>query len=162
MARIYVGTYAKYSSGSIEGQWLDPEDYAGLDDFIEACRALHKNEADPELMFQDWEECAGYVTESHIDPALWDWMELSENEREAVQAYRDAEGSNDSIEYILDGFLGTYDDPEDYAQEVWSNRGDIPDDILGYIDWDSVVRDMEHGGTAFIRHAGQTFVFAAH
>lgn len=25
--RIYVGTYAKYSSGSIKGAWLDLEDY---------------------------------------------------------------------------------------------------------------------------------------
>ena len=41
MARIYVGTYAKYNAGSIKGAWLDLEDYADRDAFLEACRELH-------------------------------------------------------------------------------------------------------------------------
>ncbi len=54
-ARIYVGTYAKYNEGSIFGKWLDLSDYSDKDEFYETCRELHKDEEDPELMFQDWE-----------------------------------------------------------------------------------------------------------
>lgn len=53
--RIYVGTYAKYNNGSIEGAWLDLTDYADAEDFLNACKELHKDEEDPELMFQDFE-----------------------------------------------------------------------------------------------------------
>lgn len=50
-ARIYVGTYAKYNEGSIFGKWLDLSDYSDSEEFYEACRELHKDEEDPELMF---------------------------------------------------------------------------------------------------------------
>lgn len=55
MAKLYVGTYAKYNSGSIAGAWLDLEDYADRDSFLVAARELHKDESDPELMYQDFE-----------------------------------------------------------------------------------------------------------
>ena len=32
--RVYVGTYAKYNGGSLEGKWLDLEDYADKDEFL--------------------------------------------------------------------------------------------------------------------------------
>ena len=37
-ARIYVGTYGKYASGSIAGRWLNLEDYADRDAFLDAGR----------------------------------------------------------------------------------------------------------------------------
>lgn len=53
--RLYVGTYAKYNNGSIEGGWLDLDDYNDSEEFLAACRELHEDEADPEFMFQDFE-----------------------------------------------------------------------------------------------------------
>ena len=53
--KIYVGTYAKYNNGSIFGEWLTLGDYSDLEEFYEACRELHKDEEDPEFMFQDFE-----------------------------------------------------------------------------------------------------------
>ena len=46
-ARVYVGTYNKYNSGSLFGKWLDLSDYSGKDEFLEACRELHEDEQDP-------------------------------------------------------------------------------------------------------------------
>ena len=40
-ARVYVGTYNKYNSGSLFGKWLDLSDYSDKDEFMEACRELH-------------------------------------------------------------------------------------------------------------------------
>ena len=37
-ARIYVGTYAKYNDGSIEGKWFDLSDFSDKDEFYEACK----------------------------------------------------------------------------------------------------------------------------
>ena len=36
MSKVYVGTYHKYNSGSIQGEWLDLTDFANKDDFLEA------------------------------------------------------------------------------------------------------------------------------
>lgn len=52
-ARIYVGTYAKYNDGSIEGKWFDLSDFSDKDEFYEACKELHADEEDPEYMFYD-------------------------------------------------------------------------------------------------------------
>lgn len=39
-ARIYVGTYAKYNDGSIEGAWLDLEDFRNKNEFeADVCRS---------------------------------------------------------------------------------------------------------------------------
>lgn len=55
MAKCYVGTYGKYNNGSLYGKWLDLSDYATYQEFVNACKELHKNEHDPEFMIQDWE-----------------------------------------------------------------------------------------------------------
>lgn len=52
---IYVGTYGKYNIGSLAGAWLNVNDYESEAEFYEACRELHKDEQDPEFMFQDFE-----------------------------------------------------------------------------------------------------------
>ena len=56
MARVYVGTYGKYNNGSLKGGWLNLADYPNYEDFLKACKALHKGEHDPEFMIQDTED----------------------------------------------------------------------------------------------------------
>jgi len=54
-ASLYVGTYSKYNNGSIVGQWMKLNDYSDAEEFLAACVELHKDEVDPEFMFQDYE-----------------------------------------------------------------------------------------------------------
>ena len=54
-ASVYVGKYGKYNDGSIFGEWLNLSDYADKEEFYTACMELHNDEADPEFMFQDYE-----------------------------------------------------------------------------------------------------------
>lgn len=79
-ARVYVGTYNKYNNGSLFGKWLDLSDYSDKDEFLEACRELHKDEQDPELMFQDYE---------NIPEALISESWLSEKFFEASGCHRE-------------------------------------------------------------------------
>ena len=51
--RVYVGTYKKYNEGSLKGGWVTLTDYKSYAAFMTACRQLHKDERDPELMIQD-------------------------------------------------------------------------------------------------------------
>ena len=83
-ARVYVGTYAKYNAGSLGGRWLNLSDYANKDEFMAACRELHKDEADPEFMFQDFEGVPSWlISESHIDAEVW--SQKPEKEKEGCQ-----------------------------------------------------------------------------
>lgn len=75
--KLYVGTYRKYNEGSLAGAWLDLDRYASAAEFAKACRELHRDERDPELMFQDcetdpgcdWQE--GLYSESSIPCDYW-------------------------------------------------------------------------------------------
>ncbi|EBF8622729.1 antirestriction protein ArdA, partial [Salmonella enterica subsp. enterica serovar Istanbul] len=70
---VYVGTWHKYNTGSIAGRWFDLVTFDGEGEFVAACRTLHQDETDPELMFQDFEGFPGNMaSECHIN---WDYVE---------------------------------------------------------------------------------------
>lgn len=54
--QVYVGTYAKYNNGNLDGGWLTLTDYTSYEDFCKACRKLHSTERDAEFMIQDCED----------------------------------------------------------------------------------------------------------
>lgn len=73
MARVYVGTYAKYNSGSLAGAWINLDDCADYSEFLAKCRATHKDERDPEFMIQDAEafpdglSCMEWLSEAEFN-----------------------------------------------------------------------------------------------
>lgn len=85
---VYVGTWHKYNCGSIAGRWFDLTTFDDERDFFAACRALHQDEADPELMFQDYEGFpVNMASECHIN---WAWVEGFRQARDegCEEAYR--------------------------------------------------------------------------
>lgn len=155
---VYVGTYAKYNEGSIKGAWLNLDDYADKDDFLKAAAELHKDEADPELMFQDYEGFPKrYYGESSINDKLWDWLALDEDDRDLLEVYIDEVNDEDAtIEQARDAFLGKYASEEDWAQEFLDDTGALSPDqapyyltvsemdarLIGNEEGDSRVKDM--------------------
>ena len=105
MAAIYVGTYAKYNQGSIQGAWLDCSDYADKDAFYKACADLHSDEVDPEFMFQDFEDCADFVSESGIDDGFFEFLALDEDDRELLTAYRDNIDQTGTLEIAQEAYI---------------------------------------------------------
>tara|TARA_R100000808_G_C2054021_1_gene88301 strand:- start:41 stop:547 length:507 start_codon:yes stop_codon:yes gene_type:complete len=136
--RIYVGTYGKYNSGSIAGAWLNLEDYANREDFLAACQELHKNEYDPEIMFQDYEGFP-YVwySESDIPAELWEWLEHDEHERQIIAAYIEVVGEGADVKSAIDHYHGTFDSVEDYYDHYVETCGvldQVPDHLRFYFD----------------------------
>lgn len=162
--RVYVGTYAKYNNGSIQGAWLDLEDYSSMDEFMVACHELHSDESDPELMFQDFEGIpSGMASESHIDSNLWDWINLDDDDKALLTVYRDNIDQEGTLENAQDAFMGTYSSPEDWAEEFLNDSGMLdamPDDLKGYFDYSSYARDCGYNGMSFITVTyGEVWVF---
>ena len=101
---LYVGTYRKYNEGSLYGAWLDLTDYADAEEFLEACRELHKDEADPELMFQD---CEGLPDSLYCESAS-----IAQLEQIYEYIAKCEEFGQDLVDAVLeDG--GSFDDCED-------------------------------------------------
>ena len=155
--RLYVGTYAKYNAGSIRGAWLDLADYADREEFVAACVELHKDEADPEIMFQDSEGFPhAWYSESSAPPdELWEWLALHEAERLAFEAYAECKGSSDTctVDDFRDIYAGTFSTSADFAQNIAEECGDIPKELPTWIvidwqaSWDQNLRHDYFTGT---------------
>lgn len=139
---VYVGTYAKYNSGSLKGAWLDLDGH-DKESFYEACRELHKDEHDPELMFQDFEGFPReFYGESGLSETLWDWLELDEEEREMVAAYVEALGcttDEETIDRARYAFHGTAESFAEFAERTAEDTDAIPKDFPSWIviDWEA-------------------------
>lgn len=87
---VYVGTYGKYNAGSIYGKWLKLSEFSAKDEFLEACRELHSDEDDPELMFQDWEYIPDpFICESYISEKWWELFDA-------------CDGNDDNMRKVVD------------------------------------------------------------
>lgn len=163
MTSIYVGTYAKYNTGSIEGKWLDPNEYDNLEDFLTACKELHKDEADPELMFQDYEGFPdGFYRESRISPELWNyWIDRDRTERGAISAFLQLYNAED-LDSFEESYCGMYESEADWAEEFIESAYDLQ--TLGflayYIDYEKYARDAAWSGDMrFVRQGRYVHAF---
>jgi len=166
-ARIYVGTYAKYNAGSIAGAWLNLEDYSDREEFLTACAELHKDEPDPELMFQDYEGFPkALYSESSVSDAIWEWLELDEDDRELLAVYQDHVDSAGDIDQARDAFMGKADTKADWAAQWLEETGGlvgVPEHLQNYIDYEAYARDAEYSGdVTFVRHDGELWIFSNH
>jgi antirestriction protein len=142
--RVYVGTYGKYNRGSLGGSWVDLERFAGdRDAFLAYCAEIHKDEHEPEFMFQDFEGFPReFYGESNLPERLFEWLELDEEEREILAAYIDA--TNDDTADLRDArdhYVGTYASGAEFAQECADGlehgmTKSVPGWLWNCIDWE--------------------------
>jgi len=145
MASVYVGTYQKFNNGSIGGAWVDLTKFSDEEEFLDHCKVLHKDEEDPELMYQDFEEFPKrYYSESYINSDLWEWLALDDNEKDILEAYLECFGYDGTIEDAMKAYQGKYTNDIDFTMELLESCGDIPQDLPSYvhIDWEGTARDI--------------------
>lgn len=144
--RIYVGTYAKYNDGSIDGEWVDLTQFDSYEEFVDHCRELHSDEEDPEFMIQDyegfprkWYHEAGLPTEDEFDNINEFYM-MDDSKKEAFEVFVNYTGL-DSIEDFEEAYVGEFNSPEDFGSYAVDSYG-FPDDAEYYIDYESFGRDL--------------------
>jgi antirestriction protein len=162
--RLYVGTYAKYNNGSIEGAWLDLDDYADKDAFLEAARALHADEADPELMYQDFEGFPREMyCESSVSDELFEWVHMDDDDKALLAVYLEHVDQEGTLEQAREAYCGTYKNPEDWAFETLEGDGSLnalPESLRRHFDYESYARECGMDGMCFaeVSH-GECWVF---
>ena len=148
---VYVGTYAKYNEGNLYGAWLDITKFSDADEFFEACRALHEDEADPELMFQDYEcfpesmysEC---MSAEDIQAIIDLYNDYDEDDRHAVFEYWDEVDDRTDPKTILDRLVykGEFSDYAYDCAEDMIACSNAPECVSRYFDYKSWERDLSY------------------
>ena len=160
--RVYVGTYGKYNRGSLGGSWVDIERFAGdRNEFLAYCAEIHKDEHEPEFMFQDFEGFPReFYGESNLPERLFEWLELDEDEREILAAYIDA--TNDTradIRDARDHYVGTYESGADFAEETAEACAELGSALPAWlrhcIDWERAwENELRHDYSTSERESG--------
>ena len=123
-------------------------DYDDQDDFLRACRELHADEADPELMFCDHEGIPReFIGECYLKPEFWDYMHspIDKGVKEAYM-YLFNEWNEDRC---YDSYIGEFNNIEKLAEHVVDEMdilAEIPQNLQCYFDYEAYGRDMELGG----------------
>lgn len=151
--RIYVGTYAKYNAGSLEGKWFDLEDYSDKDEFIEACQEFH-GEGEHEFMFQTSEGIPRhFISESYIDPEFWDFLDFED--------YHDGDAKTAYVEHFGEWSEGGFQDHFScqceselaYAENYIEDCGlldSVPENLRWYFDYEKFARDIFINDCVFV------------
>ena len=74
----------KYNEGSLFGKWFELSDYANYEEFLVAIKEFHKDEEDPEFMFQDYEcstfiEALGLISGYYLSKEIYNISDLIAN-----------------------------------------------------------------------------------
>lgn len=157
--KLYVGTYRKYTEGSLFGAWLDLSNYEDYEEFMDACRELHKDESDPEFMFQDCEYlprdfyCECCAQEAFNYQKAMEAVEAMGYDGEAMETYIclfNVKSINDVDNLVRDfenAFIATLEDDDNETVGYYAVdnglMGEIPSGILSsYIDYAAIGRDL--------------------
>lgn len=148
--QVYCSTYAKYNSGSLQGLWVDLTSFSDYGDFIAFCKAIHADEPDPELMFQDYEgfpsqwytECP--MGQERFDDIIYYSDLCTKHSQEAVDAFIDCFDA-DELDKFEERLVGWYSSEEYFAREIAEELYNIDLSLNGlhyYFDLAAYARDL--------------------
>lgn len=145
---VYVGTYGKYNSGSLKGEWVRLTDFANYDEFMNYCHNLHRDERDPEIMFQDKEYIPDiFWSESQIDKRFWDLLNDTKHPLDVKLAVADSCDDVDQYFDVIDnvqvfeGCTNVQDVADILADEMIETSNDI-NFFKQYFDYEKYAREL--------------------
>ena len=146
---LYCGTYGKYNSGNLGGMWVNLSTFESYEDFINFCKAIHADEEDPELMYQDFENMSRSLYHESIGEEEFNeilkYCELCDDYCvSAVDDFLEWFRPED-LDNMHDAYAGVYDSEEDFAMEILNDCYDIEKmmgDLAYYFDYEAFARDL--------------------
>lgn len=146
---LYCGTYGKYNDGSLCGLWIDLSSFDDYDEFINFCCAIHADEEDPEIMYQDYENMPDSLYSESMGEKgfekIMEYCELCDDYSvEAVDDFLEWY-SPDDLDMMQDSYAGVYDSKEDFAREIVNDCYDLEKmmgDLACYFDYEALARDL--------------------
>lgn len=163
--RIYVRCLAAYNSGYLHGAWIDAS--TDVDDMKEAIQKLLETspmEDAEEWAIHDHQGFGNSVGEYTGLEKIAELVEfLEEHDEFGFDLLDNFHGDVDAARSAAEEYAGEYDDLGCFAEELHGDTSDIPSNLINYIDWDKMGRDLELGGDVFtIDNGGSVHVFWNH
>ena len=146
---LYCGTYGKYNEGNLGGMWVNLSTFNDYDEFVNFCKAIHADEEEPELMYQDGENipdslCSESMGEEEFNNIL-EYCELCDDYGvSAVDDFLECFSPED-LDRMDDAYMGVYDSEEDFARETVNDCYDLEKmmgNLADYFDYDALARDL--------------------
>ena len=156
---LYCGTYGKYNSGNFSGIWVDVSTFDSYEDFVDFCLAIHADEEDPEIMFQDGENipdslCCESMGEEDFNKIV-KYCELCDDYNvSAVDDFLEWYSPED-LDMMHDVYVGVYESEEDFAREIVNECYDLEKmmgDLSYYFNYEALARDLFLGDYHFGSH----------
>ena len=146
---LYCGTYGKYNSCNLSGMWVDLSTFDSYEEFLNFCKAIHADEAYPELMYQDYENMSRSLYHESMGEEgfnkIAEYCELCDDYSvSAVDDFLEWFRPED-LDRMPDAYVGVYDSKEDFAREMVNDCYDIEQmmgDLADYFDYESFSRDL--------------------
>lgn len=151
--RIYVADLAAYNNGYLHGVWIDATE--DMDSIMDQVNAMLKNspidEVAEEYAIHDYEGYGAYrlgeyegLEQAHkIARFIEEHGELA---AELLNYYSDIE---EAVKVMEEDHCGCYSSVADYAEELTEETTEIPDNLVFYINYERMGRDMEMSGDIF-------------
>ena len=146
---LYCGTYGKYNSGNLSGMWLNVSTFDDYDDFLNFCLAIHADEEDPEIMYQDFENMPDSLYHESMGEEefnnIAEYCELCDDYGvSAVDDFLEWYSPED-LDNMNDAYAGVYDSKEDFARAFVNDYYDL-EKMMGhladYFDYEALARDL--------------------
>lgn len=146
---LYCGTYGKYNSGNFNGMWVNVSTFDSYDDFLNFCKAIHADEDDPELMYQDYENMPGSLYHESMGKEGFEniekYCELCDEYNvlavdDFLKFYKP-----EYLDMMPDAYEGVYCSREEFAEEKANedfNLEKMMGNLAGYFDYEKFARDL--------------------
>lgn len=158
--RVYAACLASYNAGTLHGKWLDATDPDDLREGIEAMLADSPATDAEEWAFHDHEGWGEYSVGEYDDiDILAEVGRLIEEHGEAYSAYADNVGDEADGDGFQEAYCGEWDSETAYAEHIMDEFYDVPDNLIGYIDYEAVARDLFIGDYYSIDGGAGVYVF---
>ena len=149
---VFVCTYNKYAAGKpLAGAWLDLYTFSCYEDFVAACRWLHRDEQDPEFAYLDYENYPDQLySESCLDEdtfeRILEYADLDDDEQEAFRAFLDVTSDSDAdLSDFRERYCGRWDSEEEFAQHLADELcmfDNVPESITRFFDFKAFAREL--------------------
>lgn len=147
--RIYAACLAAYTNGHLHGCWIDatqdPEDIQA--EIAEMLRTSPIAGAE-EWAIHDYENFEGARLEEYSGIAKAHALALFivAHGRLGAKLLDCFCGDLDAADAAFEDYAGAHRSLADFAREITEDTTDIPPTLAGYIDYESMARDLERGG----------------
>ena len=147
--RIYVACLAAYNNGKLHGAWIDAtqEPDAIMKEVQTMLKASPEPEAE-EFAIHDYEEFCGISLSGYegLEQVHTYATFVEEHGRLGTEVYNYYGELQEAIKALTQYYAGCYVCLADFAQELTEDTTTIPENLLYYIDYESMARDMEMSG----------------